>query len=115
MVLRHASAMGHLAHPSIPAQWVGTEAGGESCTWEARLEGEEAFCRDPWRSGLLPLKPAPAGAPAGHEVALRAGGWPEGVPREPWRDMDFGVEVLEVRLLSANARCPAIRIYPQLW
>lgn len=105
-------AAGRPAHPSMQ---VSAEVAAECSTWDARLAREEALCREPWRSGLLlPVKPVRAGAAAGHDVALRAGGWPEGVPRKPWRDEDLGVEALEVRLLSAYARCPANRIYPQI-
>ena len=84
------------------------EAGGEPCTWEYRLVGEAASCWESWRLGLLPLRPGPTKSPAGHEATLRAEGVPEGVPREPWRDMDLGVEVPVVRLLSAYENCPAL-------
>ena len=59
------------------------------------------------RSGLLPVRPGPPTSPAIHGEVLRPEGVPEGVPREPCRDKDLGVEVLEARLLSANANCPA--------
>ena len=72
---------------------------------------EEAFFRDPWRSGMLLVKPVKSAAVQGE--ALRPEGVPEGVPREPWRDIDLGVDVLEARVLSANANCPAHQHGPQ--
>ena len=105
-----------LACSGMCAQWVGAEVGGEPCTWEYRRAGEAASCGgEPWRSGLLlPLRPGLARSPAGHEAALWAEGVPEGVPREPWRDIDLGVEVPVARLLSAYENCPAVSTHHSL-
>ena len=116
IALRQALLRRSLACSGVRAEWVDAGVGGEPCTWEYRLAGEAASCGgEPWRSGLLlPLGPGLARSPAGHEAALRAEGVPEGVPREPWRDMDLGVEVAVVRLLSAYEKCPAVSTHHSL-
>ena len=92
------------------AEWVKLEETGEPSTWESSLVREEAFLKELWCSGMLPAKPSKS--PAAHGDALRAEGVPEGVPREPWRDIDLGVDVFEARVLSTYANCPAVSTHP---